>query len=56
VPPYQRLVETEYLPPATVHWTQECFRADASEIVEHAPESFEPGEILQPRRLSLRVF
>jgi hypothetical protein len=56
VPPYQQLVETEYLPPTTVHWTQECFGADATEIVESAPESFEPGEILQPRRLNLRVF
>ena len=57
VPPYQQLVETEYLPPNTPHWTQECLPVEGE--AENRFEEFEEleyQEILQPRRLSLRVF
>jgi hypothetical protein len=52
IPPYQRLVETEYVPPASPHWTDECHPLEG----EDSPEDFPAEKILQPRRLSLRVF
>jgi hypothetical protein len=56
VPPYQRLVETEYLPPIAPHWTDECGPVELHDESEVAPEVSEVGKILQPRRLLLRVF
>jgi hypothetical protein len=53
IPPYQRIVETEYLLPSTSHWTEECWPIEANEIVE---EDFPEEKILQARKLSLRVF
>jgi hypothetical protein len=56
VPPYQRLVETEYLAPVTPHWTDECFEGGAPSVPEPDSQEIESEQILQPRRLSLRVF
>jgi hypothetical protein len=52
VPRYQDLIETDYLPPNALHWTQECRPVEA----ENTPEHFEYVEVLQTRKLSLRVF
>ena len=52
IPPYQRIVETEYLPPTTLHWTEECWPIEAEEVAGDLPQE----KILQPRRLPLRVF
>ena len=51
IPPYQHIVETEYLPPSTLHWTEECWPGETEEVVEDRAEE----KILQPRRLPLRV-
>jgi len=51
IPPYQHIVETEYLPASTLHWTEECWPGETEEVVEDRAEE----KILQPRRLPLRV-
>ena len=52
IPPYQHLVETEYVPPSSPHWTEECQPLEG----EDSSEEFPDRKILQPRKLSLRVF
>jgi hypothetical protein len=52
VPPYQEIVETNYVRPTVVHWIGDIRTFDAADV----PEEFDEEEILQPRRLLLRVF
>ena len=51
IPPYQRIIETDYLPPRASHWTEECWPVDVEELAEDFPDE----KIFQPRRLPLRL-